>query len=853
MSVSNEPTRASKQDKDSIASTIELFKLVLNRGPAVGWVKDSSGRYIYLNRKFASQMQQSDSTLLSRTDFDWLPAKVAERIKERDDVVISSGALTEFVESLPDTQGDFKEWLVFRFPLKDEEGNSFVGCVASDINDRRMAERRLTTQYSVTRAFTDARSLREVTPKFLQALCGSFSWDVGALWIAQGSNHNLLCLGVWHQDKLSIPKFEETCNEGAVNEDIGLPDQVLACAAPAYLNDISTVSWSKRAQTAASEGLKSAFGYPLRSRNEIIGVIEFYSLASKEVEKDFLSMLDALSSQIAQFIKRKQAEEELEQSNALLQALARAQSQFIAEGRIREVFRQLLRDIMALTRSSFGFISEVEGEATSPQLICHAVAKTKRDHSFSDTESLPPDFIKETLELESHTEGSLVNLLLTSGKPIISLRAGNDAVRTASAAAQASSFLGMPVFLGHRLVGVVGLANRVSGYDENIVHSLKPFLSTCAIILGAHRNNEVRKLAQEALRENESRLSAILDAAADSIITVTENGLIETANRAAERMFMYEGGRLIGRALGILLPSLQSELRNLPSDSHKTSRRDFLNSLQETVGHRRDKSSFPAEISVSEVRLSDQVLYSIIVRDISERKEVEKRVTEFYSTVSHELRTPLTSIRGSLGLIDGGVFGDVSPTIKEYLSIAKANCDRLIGLINDILDIRKIEANKLDLNLEYVLPDELLRASADSIRTIADAKQIRIVRRAQTKRKVHVDTGRIVQILTNLISNAVKFSETGKHVELIAADGENGMVRFSVIDEGPGISEMQLKKLFGKFQQLDSSDTREKGGTGLGLAISKSLVELHHGKIGVASEVGKGSTFWFEVPVRADS
>jgi signal transduction histidine kinase len=217
------------------------------------------------------------------------------------------------------------------------------------------------------------------------------------------------------------------------------------------------------------------------------------------------------------------------------------------------------------------------------------------------------------------------------------------------------------------------------------------------------------------------------------------------------------------------------------------------------------------------------------------------------------LRTPLTSIRGSLGLIDGGVFGDVSPTIKEYLTIAKSNCDRLIGLINDILDIRKIEANKLDLNLEYVLPEELLRASADSLRTIADEKKILIVKHAQTKRKVHVDSGRIVQILTNLISNAVKFSEPGKHVDLIVADGENGMVRFSVTDEGPGISDIQLKKLFGKFQQLDSSDTREKGGTGLGLAISKSLVELHHGRIGVASEVGKGSTFWFEVPVRTDS
>jgi signal transduction histidine kinase len=270
--------------------------------------------------------------------------------------------------------------------------------------------------------------------------------------------------------------------------------------------------------------------------------------------------------------------------------------------------------------------------------------------------------------------------------------------------------------------------------------------------------------------------------------------------------------------------------------------------LHETNGLRQDASHFAAEISASEVCVSEQILYSLIVRDITERKEAERRVKEFYSTVSHELRTPLTSIRGSLGLIEGGVLGDISPEVKEYLSIACGNCDRLIGLINDILDVRKIDANQLTLSCKSVNAESLVIASLERVKAIADAKGISLEPDCATTSLVNVDSLRIVQALTNLLSNAVKFSPPGTRVKVHASDTKDDMVRFSVTDQAQGIPARKISKLFAKFQQLDSSDTRETGGTGLGLAISKSLVELHGGQISVESEVGKGSTFYFDLP-----
>ncbi|MBX3076246.1 response regulator [Candidatus Obscuribacterales bacterium] len=247
--------------------------------------------------------------------------------------------------------------------------------------------------------------------------------------------------------------------------------------------------------------------------------------------------------------------------------------------------------------------------------------------------------------------------------------------------------------------------------------------------------------------------------------------------------------------------------------------------------------------------IEDEVTGAVIFfRNVSEKKEAEKRVSEFYSTVSHELRTPLTSIRGSLGLIEGGLAGPLPDKTLKLIKIARAESDRLIRLINDILDLRKIEAGMLELKKRTCDTQKLVERAIEGIQGMANERGVTVSEEINTGGPTECDEDRIIQVLTNLLSNAIKFSENGDRVVVALNPGEHNTFKFSISDTGPGIAPEQMHKLFGKFQQLDQSDSRKKDGTGLGLAITKAIIDEHGGAIGVDSEWGKGSTFWFELP-----
>ena len=234
-----------------------------------------------------------------------------------------------------------------------------------------------------------------------------------------------------------------------------------------------------------------------------------------------------------------------------------------------------------------------------------------------------------------------------------------------------------------------------------------------------------------------------------------------------------------------------------------------------------------------------------------ERSRLLRVKDEFLSIVSHELRTPITSILGSIGLLLSGAVGELPPKAVNTLEIAKRNCERLIRLINDLLDLQKIQAGKMELDIQPVdvlaIVKEALEANRDyaanysvSLKNITDVKDLLIV---------DGDRDRIGQVLTNLISNAVKYSPENSSVTVKAAIDESDRVRISITDRGDGIPIDFQKKIFGKFMQADSSITRKKGGTGLGLNICKSIVTMHGGAIGFSSEQGSGTTFFFTLPV----
>ena len=270
----------------------------------------------------------------------------------------------------------------------------------------------------------------------------------------------------------------------------------------------------------------------------------------------------------------------------------------------------------------------------------------------------------------------------------------------------------------------------------------------------------------------------------------------------------------------------------------------------ETVMRRADGSTFPADVSLQLIkRQGESRAFVAVVRDITERRKVERMKNEFVSTVSHELRTPVTSIRGSLGLLAGDVVGKLPAKARQLVEIANDNSERLINLINDILDIETMESGNMRFSFRSCSLPAILDSALASNQGYGDQFGVRFrLRHTTPDIDVWADPGRIGQVMSNLLSNAAKFSAPGSIVDVGAARlGDS--IRISVTDRGPGVPEEFHDKIFGKFSQADASDKRRIGGTGLGLSIAKLIVEQHAGAIGFDSIAGEGTTFYFDLPM----
>jgi len=241
--------------------------------------------------------------------------------------------------------------------------------------------------------------------------------------------------------------------------------------------------------------------------------------------------------------------------------------------------------------------------------------------------------------------------------------------------------------------------------------------------------------------------------------------------------------------------------------------------------------------------------YFVVIHDITGRKELERAKQEFVNMVSHDLRSPLTSLRVSLGLFLNGVFGEQTAKAKIRLGTMDESIDRLIRLINDLLDVEKFEAGQMQLELEQTSTNHLIASAFEAVSGMAEAQKVEL-NVVSNDRQLLVDGDRIIQVLVNLLSNAIKFSPQQSEVEVRAFE-RDGMAEFRVIDHGRGIPADKLESVFERFKQVDAKNAVEKKGTGLGLAICKNIIEAHGGTIGVDSVEGEGSQFWFRVKMPA--
>jgi PAS domain S-box-containing protein len=246
---------------------------------------------------------------------------------------------------------------------------------------------------------------------------------------------------------------------------------------------------------------------------------------------------------------------------------------------------------------------------------------------------------------------------------------------------------------------------------------------------------------------------------------------------------------------------------------------------------------------------SRSLIFTGTLNDITERRRIAQLQSEFISVVSHELRTPLTSIRGSLGLLEAGHGGPLAETQQKLVNIAHKNSQRLVALVNDILDMEKLMAGKMSLKSDQLNLVVLAEMAIEANAAYAHTYDVKFkLCRHPAEAIIHGDTDRLMQVMSNLLSNAAKYSPKDRPVEIDIIN-ENGYTRVSVRDHGPGIPVEFRPRVFSAFAQADSSDTRQQGGTGLGLKISKTLVEKMGGRMGFDTELGVGTSFWFQLPL----
>lgn len=421
-----------------------------------------------------------------------------------------------------------------------------------------------------------------------------------------------------------------------------------------------------------------------------------------------------------------------------------------------------------------------------------------------------------------------------------------------------TSMLDVPIRLGNRTAGVLCLEHM--GQPRQWLVENQNFASYLAYMASLAMEACDRTLAvQEAersaaeLEQSLSLLQATLESTTEGILATDLHGNILSYNRKFSQMWSFPDSL-------VNLNDYRSQLNQVINPEA------FLVKIQDLYSHPDQEGYDVVELQDGRIleysSIPQRIGKTIVGRvwsytDITERQKIERLKNEFVSMVSHELRTPLTSIRGSLSLIVGGVVGEIPLQAKSLIEIAYKNSERLVLLINDILDIEKIESGKMDFNLQPIELIPLVENALEANRAYGQQFGVNFQLDSPGMQgiKVNADSDRLIQVLTNLLSNATKFSPRGETVVItvtVQSDPSNLQpywVRVEVCDRGPGIPEDFRSKIFQKFAQADSSDTRQKGGTGLGLSISRLIIEKLGGQMGFETELNVGTTFYFTLPI----
>lgn len=428
---------------------------------------------------------------------------------------------------------------------------------------------------------------------------------------------------------------------------------------------------------------------------------------------------------------------------------------------------------------------------------------------------------------------------------------------------------------------IIGIGREVVGLRKDET-TFPMYLAVSTVMIDGHtifigivRDMTATKQLEAARKSTETLVLAVLNNALDGIILINEQGIIESFNPAAEKIFGYADHEVLGIDVKILMPEpYYSEHKDYLQNYLETGKSRIMGVERETLGLRKDGTTFPIELLISKMVIEEKIFFVAIVRNITDRKmaeneirkanddlqislqkveqvnarlkEVDTHKSQFLSAMSHELRTPLNAILGFSDLLQNEYFGSLNEKQKDYVEHILKSGKHLLDLISDLLDISKIDAGAMSFQSENLDIGESVTVAVTMIQTQFKNKKLTIRPTLDTS-TVIADKRKLNQIFLNLLSNAAKYSPDEGVIE-IRMTKEHNFIKFFISDNGIGIKEEDKTAIFSEFYQVNRQRDEALGGTGIGLALTRRLVELHGGKIGVESEVGKGSTFWFTLP-----
>jgi PAS domain S-box-containing protein/excisionase family DNA binding protein len=787
---------------------------------------------------------QAELDMLGYSAEEYIGHHIAEFHADQDAIadilqrLTAKQTLRDYEARLRCKDGAVKEVLIHSNVLWD--GDTFVHtrCITVDITGRKLAERRLAVQYAVTRILSESETLAEAATPILQCVCETLGWAAGAVWSADWHAGVLRCDEFWHVPSVDVGEFEAISRQRTFSPGVGVPGRVWANGQPAWIPDVLADDNFPRAPYAARIGLHAAFGFPIRCGDTILGVIEVFSQEIRQPDADMLAMLHGVGGQIGQFIERKRAEE------------VRFQLAAIVESSEDAIIGKHLDGIIF----SWNAGAERMYSYTAEEVIGRSVAML-----------VPPDMPDELPSiLERLRRGERIERYET-------MRIRKD---------------GMRIDVALTISPIKDTAGTISGAATIARDITKRKREEAALrFLGEVSSALATTLDYEATLQQVAQLAAPHVADLCSVFIVAEDGMIrcvaathmdptkEAQPRDLQRHAPIDpaGPHPAAEVIRTGRPSFNAPTPNaaLASAAHDTEQSRQARALiptsqiivplvarQQVIGAIAfERSESTRVYDVADLALAEEVARRAALavdnaRLYGEAQEAVRVRDAFLAIASHELKNPLTALLGNIQLLQRRAAreaGLASERLQRTLQVVADQAARLNQMIGALLDISRLQVGQLTFSYA---PLDLCALAQQMVAEVQPTLTQHTVTCATPDAPLIIegDALRLEQVLQNLIGNAIKYSPAGGLVN-VRVERRGEWVYVDVTDQGIGIPQEALAKLFERFYRASNGDAEGIGGMGIGLYVVKEIVTLHGGKIAVTSREGEGSTFSICLPL----